>query len=135
VVALSGVVMTLLDVVIDPLAVRGERWFLGRLFYYPEGGVYFGVPLSNFAGWFVVGCVAVGGFLIAAGARPLGSPRLGIALYYGVLLFNLVMTGWIGEMLLLTCGVVLHLALAAGLVGWRRAMSSILIPRRLEARS
>ena len=46
----SGVLMMLLDVVIDPLAVRGDRWFLGRIFYYPDGGVYFGVPLSNFAG-------------------------------------------------------------------------------------
>ncbi len=47
--------MMLLDVVIDPLAVRGDRWFLGRVFDYPSGGVYFGVPLSNFAGWLLVG--------------------------------------------------------------------------------
>ena len=39
------------------------RWFLGRIFYYPEGGVYFGVPLSNFAGWMIVGMVGVGGYL------------------------------------------------------------------------
>ena len=50
-VLLAGVLMMLLDVVIDPLAVRGDRWFLGRIFTYPAGGVYFGVPLSNFAGW------------------------------------------------------------------------------------
>ena len=30
----------------------GDRWFLGRMYYYPEGGIYFGVPLSNFVGWF-----------------------------------------------------------------------------------
>ena len=28
----SGVLMMMLDVVIDPLAVRGDRWFLGRIF-------------------------------------------------------------------------------------------------------
>src|SRR5262245_55203774 len=45
---LAGTVMMLLDVVIDPLAVRGNQWFLGHVFWYPEGGPYFGVPLSNF---------------------------------------------------------------------------------------
>jgi len=56
----SGLLMMLLDVVIDPLAVRGDRWFLGRIFYYPEGGAYFGVPLTNFLGWWIVGAVSVG---------------------------------------------------------------------------
>ena len=40
---LTGVLMMWLDLVIDPLAVRGDRWFLGRIFYYPEPGRYFGV--------------------------------------------------------------------------------------------
>src|SRR5205809_1050356 len=56
----TGLLMTALDVVIDPLAVRGDRWFLGRIFYYPDGGVYFGVPLSNFAGWALVRATSVG---------------------------------------------------------------------------
>jgi uncharacterized membrane protein len=70
VVLLSGVLMTLLDVVIDPLAVRGARWFLGHIFYYPDGGLYFGVPLSNFVGWLVVGVLTVGGVAAAGGATP-----------------------------------------------------------------
>ena len=75
---LAGVLMMLLDVVIDPLAVRGDRWFLGRIFYYAEAGVYFGVPLSNFAGWLVVGWVTVGGYLAVTGKtdRP-GRPEPG----------------------------------------------------------
>src|SRR5438477_1172888 len=40
----SGMLMMLLDVIIDPLAVRGDRWFLGRIFWHPLGGVYFGLP-------------------------------------------------------------------------------------------
>jgi len=32
----------------------GERWFLGKIHYYANPGLYFGVPLSNFAGWFLV---------------------------------------------------------------------------------
>src|SRR5262249_17392998 len=33
IVGLAGILMMLLDVVVDPLAVRGDRWFLGRIFY------------------------------------------------------------------------------------------------------
>jgi putative membrane protein len=107
-IVLSGVLMTLLDVVIDPLAVRGERWFLGHIFSYPAGGLYFGVPLSNFAGWLLVGWVTVGGYVWAAGEPRPGSPGLGIALYYLVLVFNLAVTLWIGEVLLAVVGIVVH---------------------------
>jgi uncharacterized membrane protein len=115
VVAVAGVLMMLLDVVVDPLAVRGDRWFLGRIFYYPAGGAYFGVPLSNFAGWLVVGWVIVGGYV--AWARRAdgpgdgsgeGAPDGGVALYYGVLAFNLAMTAWIGEGALLAAGILVH---------------------------
>ncbi|HXH82142.1 MAG TPA: carotenoid biosynthesis protein [Candidatus Tectomicrobia bacterium] len=110
----SGVLMMALDVVIDPVAVRGHRWFLGRIFYYAEEGVYFGVPLSNFAGWLLVGATGVGGYLgMTGGAPPEGRPWPGAALYYAVLLFNLVVTAWIGEWLLLAVGGALHLAVAA----------------------
>ncbi len=116
VVFLSALLMMLLDVVIDPLAVRGERWFLGRIFYYPEGGPYFGVPLSNFLGWALVGWVIVGGFAalsgFTGGARR---PILGAGLYYGVLAFNLALTWWIGEPLLLAIGLILHGTLLAAL--------------------
>jgi uncharacterized membrane protein len=115
VVGLAGVLMMLLDVVVDPLAVRGDRWFLGRIFYYPAGGVYFGVPLSNFAGWLLVGWATVGGYLAmtrpaghpSEGARE-GSPAGGVVLYYGVLLFNLAITFWIGEWGLLAAGILVQ---------------------------
>jgi uncharacterized membrane protein len=109
-VALSGVLMALLDVVIDPLAVRGGRWFLGHLFTYPEGGVYFGVPLSNFVGWLLVGWATVGGYLWATEDTRLGCPRLGITLYYLVLAVNLTVTLWIGEMLIAAAGIVVQAA-------------------------
>ncbi|HEX7787195.1 MAG TPA: carotenoid biosynthesis protein [Methylomirabilota bacterium] len=107
-VLLAGVLMTLLDVVIDPLAVRGERWFLGHLFDYPAGGLYFGVPLSNFVGWLLVGWITVGG-LVAAGESGAGSPQLGATLYALVLLVNLGVTFWIGEWVLGGVGIVVHL--------------------------
>jgi putative membrane protein len=114
---LSGLFMMLLDVVIDPLAVRGDRWFLGRIFWYPDGGPYFGVPLSNFAGWLVVGAAGVGGYLLLAGRAAIGhKPWVGVALYYAVLVFNLVVTAWIREWLLLAAGVAVHVILGASLL-------------------
>jgi uncharacterized membrane protein len=117
--------MMLADVVIDPLAVLGERWFLGHLFYYAEPGLYFGVPLSNFLGWFLVGWVIVGGYLLASGSRPrtLGSPLGGIGIYYGVLLFSLGITAWIGEKALLGAGILVHVGVFL-LVCCLKAMSA-----------
>jgi len=119
---LGGVFMLLLDVVIDPVAVRGDRWFLGHLFYYPNGGPYFGVPLSNFAGWLVVGMVGIGGYICGWGReRPDGGkPSGGMALYYAVLGFNLAVTAWIGEWVLLAVGCVLHATVAALMLVLRR---------------
>jgi uncharacterized membrane protein len=124
----SGVLMMLLDVVIDPVAVRGERWFLGRIFFYAEPGVYFGVPLTNFLGWALVGTLGVGAYLYGGGRRAdgVGPAALaddphgrwvwpGIALYYAVLAFNLAVTAWIEEWVLLLVGVALHATVAAGL--------------------
>lgn len=105
----SAVVMMLLDVVIDPLAVRGERWFLGHIFYYPDGGLYFGVPLSNFLGWLTVGWLTVGGVVWLRPDARLGSPGPGIGLYYLVLAVNLAIALWIGEWLIAGAGIVVHL--------------------------
>jgi putative membrane protein len=112
---LAGGLMMALDVVIDPLAVRGDQWFLGRIFYYPEPGVYFGVPLSNFAGWIIVGAAGVGLYLWLAGDARGADARAGSGLYYAVLLFNLVVTAWIGEWWLAAAGTLAHTALALGL--------------------
>jgi putative membrane protein len=124
--ALTGFLMLWLDVVIDPLAVRGDRWFLGRIFYYPEPGWYFGVPVANFVGWVVVGAAIAWGWDVLAPrireappawarrlpARPYHAPGL----YYLVLLFNLAMTAVIGEPVLLLAGLLLHAPLAGVVV-------------------
>jgi putative membrane protein len=124
-VAITGAtLMTLLDVVIDPLTVLGERWFLGKIYYYPEGGLYFGVPLSNFAGWFLVGLTTIrlyqlvdawgGGHLDGGGVRVLRrGGLLEPLLYLGILLFNLVLTFAIGEPLLGTIGILMYIPVVA----------------------
>ena len=110
----ATVLMTLIDVVIDPLTVRGERWFLGKIYYYPSGGIYFGVPLSNFIGWAIVGAITIALFqwferrqwLSSDLTRPAGARHvrygglLEPALYAGILLFNVALTFAIGEPLL-----------------------------------
>lgn len=127
VVALAGPLMMLLDVVIDPLAVRGDRWFLGRVFSYAEAGVYFGVPLSNFAGWTLVGWLIVGGYAATGAGRGASDgygrgPGPGVGLYWAVLGFNVALTAWIGEWALLAAGMLLHSAgflLLYGASRWR----------------
>lgn len=115
---IGPILMVLLDVVVDPLAVRGDRWFLGKIFYYPEGGTYFGVPLSNFFGWFLVALAIIGGYsflekLLFKSSPPLRRPILGPLFYWGILAFNLVITFWIGELFLGAAGAALHLTSAA----------------------
>jgi putative membrane protein len=88
--------------------VRGGRWFLGHIFYYPDGGLYFGVPLSNFLGWLTVGWLTVGGGALMLPEARLGSPWPGIGLYYLVLAVNLTITLWIGEWLIAAAGIVVH---------------------------
>jgi hypothetical protein len=109
-----------LDVVVDPVAVRGSQWFLGHIFHYPGGGLYFGVPLSNFGGWALVGALVIllfqgidrilvrRGWGGTAGVRHVPAKALwGPALYYMLLLFNLTITFVIGEPLLGWVGVLI----------------------------
>ncbi len=118
-VLLTGAFLTtLLDLVIDPLTVRGERWFLGRIYYYPAGGIHFGVPLSNYGGWFLVACATLAVFQTlerrtvwpTAGVRHLRwGGLLEPLLYLGIVVFNLAITVWIDEPLLALVGCLLYL--------------------------
>ena len=109
---LAAFLMTALDIVVDPLAVRGGRWFLGNIFYYPNGGIYFGVPLSNFAGWFLVALLIIGIYERATHRVTLTRhPLLGPLFYWGILLFNFIITGYLQEWKLLICGLTLHVTI------------------------
>ena len=110
-----------IDMVIDPVALRGDRWFLGKIYYYPDPGMHFGVPFANYVGWAVVGLISLAIYFplerrLPAPSLPLSvTPRLllGVGLYYGVLAFNLSVTYWIGESFMALSGLLMHLPIIA----------------------
>jgi putative membrane protein len=116
---LTAVLFALIDMVIDPVALRGDRWFLGKIYYYLDPGVHFGVPLENYVGWFVVGVVSLAIYfpidrqLPAFPAHANGSTTyrllLGVGLYYAVLAFNLSVTFSIDEWHLGISGLLMYL--------------------------
>ena len=110
----ASILMVMMDIVADPLAVRGARWFLGDIFYYPQGGDYFGVPLTNFAGWLLVALCIFSSYhyfeqKLFASPPPLRRPALGPQFYWGILAFNFLITFWIGEWKLGVVGLGMHL--------------------------
>jgi uncharacterized membrane protein len=134
VLALAVTFFVLSDVVIDPLALRGSRWFLGQIYGYYEEGIYFGVPLANFLGWGLVGLVLVTWHRLLDGVfwrRPQrrrdwgvrwvpGRGLLGPLLYLGVYGFNVYMTFHIKEYLL---GIVdLFLLLPVLVLAWTQVI-------------
>jgi putative membrane protein len=115
---LGAVLQTMLDIVIDPVALQGKRWFLGQIYGYREQGIHFGVPLSNYGGWLLTSL-----FLIAAlqliDARRLDEKTAGLVtlpcrsllgplLYLSVLIFNIVITLVIGERFMALCGALMY---------------------------
>jgi hypothetical protein len=106
---LGTIFLVYLDIIIDPVALKGNKWFLGQIYGYPAEGAYFGVPISNFIGWFIVGFILI--FILQKIDYFIGSRKIrdyvgysykwrylvGPALYLGVLIFNLFVTFYIGE--------------------------------------
>ena len=122
----TGLLMTLADVAIDPIALRGERWFLGRFYEYSTDGFYYGVPLSNFLGWIVVGCLIIWLWEIASrwvtSEPPMRAPVLGPAFYYGVIGFTYVVGVAIGETRIVLSGMALQVPVIVLL--WRHLQGS-----------
>jgi len=116
---LGAFLFMFLDVVIDPVTLRGSRWFLGQIYGYRETGAYFGVPASNFLGWFLVGLALMAALRVldqsslleGEGPQPLRRvPAIGLlgpALFVAVLVFVLSVTFWIGEVVQGLVGVLL----------------------------
>jgi len=117
-----------IDMVLDPVALRGDQWFLGHIYDYAEPGVHFGVPLTNYLGWATLGLLSLSAYFALDRGFPV-KPRqaesdrwttdsvlLGCVLYYGVLAFILAVAFWIGESLLGTIGVLMYIPITVLLV-------------------
>ena len=125
---LAGAIMMLLDVVIDPVALQGDKWFLGRIYDYPYRGFYFGVTAANFAGWWLVGAASAAAFQAAVRFLPwcrgpwrAVSPRFAwavYAIYAGVFAFNLGVTLLIQDLALAAASACV-IAVTLSAVGWR----------------
>ena len=129
---LGSLFQVFLDIIIDPVALQGSRWFLGRIYGYQEVGVHFGVPLSNYLGWWLVSALLIAALQLidrfgkgedkpagvgAAPYRCLYAPFL----YLCVLIFNLSVTVYIGENLMAITGLfIVILPAAMGVVLFRQ---------------
>lgn len=114
---LGAFLQTFLDIIIDPVALQGNRWFLGQIYGYYEAGLHFGVPISNYAGWLLTSFVLVAAFQRIDRRRDEKAPRgvsampfrslLGPVLYLSVLIFNWIVTLQIGENLIALTGILI----------------------------
>ncbi|BDV43499.1 membrane protein [Geotalea uraniireducens] len=116
---LGSLFQVFLDIIVDPVALQGRRWFLGQIYGYREVGVHFGVPLSNYLGWWLVSMVMI--FVLQRlAARPVKADKpAGVAalpfralygplLYVSVIVFNLTVTVVIGEKLMAMTGIFIY---------------------------
>ena len=123
---MAALFMVMIDMVADPLSVLGQRWFLGRIFWYDPAGPYFGVPISNYLGWYFVAAVSVAIFqwldrrLNRGGVRPPGAMPTALSralwgpgLYAGIVGFAIVMLFRIGAPEIAWAGIFIFLPLVA----------------------
>jgi len=115
---LASLFQVFLDIIIDPVSLKGSKWFLGQIYGYREAGIHFGVPVSNYLGWLIVSILMVLALQIidtkVGNKRELpeagiwNSPYkalLGPILYLSVILFNISITLLIGEKLIATSAI------------------------------
>lgn len=121
-VLLFGAFLTMwIDVVIDPIAHRGDEWFLGLIYGYglpggdgAFGPTYFDIALTNFGGWFLTALVIIAAYAVvdalfdhlrtkrASESKTMPAPRHGDAvpaaglagagLFLGVVSFGLIVS-------------------------------------------
>jgi hypothetical protein len=69
----TGAIAVVLDLFIDPVAVAAGYWI-----WFVKGTVYYGIPLLNYVGWFVLMFLAPLAWILIARQREWGYWRKGI---------------------------------------------------------
>jgi len=127
---LGSLLQTYLDIIIDPVSLQGHRWFLGQIYGYREAGSHFGVPLSNYLGWWLTSAIMIFVLQLLDRLVPSGSisrklpcsALYGPLLYLAVIAFNLIIATMIGEQQIAVTGlfiIILPLALVMTLASRR----------------
>jgi len=69
----TGLIAVLVDLLIDPVAVAIGYWV-----WHVQGNVYYGIPLLNFVGWFVLMFLAPLAWIVIARKRHWGYAQKGL---------------------------------------------------------
>lgn len=99
----------LVDLVVDPVGLHGNQWFLGDMYRWRNATGYLGVPLWNFLGWYLATWLVL--FVdeamdVGVRERSFDATR-GVTLALGVMVFNVL--------------------IALGIQQWRVALSGAII--------
>jgi putative membrane protein len=94
---LTGIIAVVLDLFIDPVAVRAGYWV-----WFVKGTVYYEIPLLNYVGWFVLMFLAPLGWIMIARQKDWGAWKKGwfsiaalIPLSIAAVAFSLLLNGMI----------------------------------------
>jgi putative membrane protein len=98
----------LVDLVVDPVSLHGNQWFLGDMYHWESAKGYLGVPLTNFLGWYLAAAIVlwIDEALDVGVERSFDAMR-GLMLALSVMAFNVL--------------------IALGIRQWRVALSGLVI--------
>ena len=105
---LAALGTVLVDLVVDPVSLHGNQWFLGDMYRWESARGYLGVPIWNFLGWYFVSWLVffVDEALDVGRERSFDAIR-GVTLALSVMVFNVL--------------------IALGIRQWRVALSGTVI--------
>jgi uncharacterized membrane protein len=95
-VVVGAVASTAIDMIVDPVSLRGSQWFLGELYRYATPRPWFGVPLANFGGWVLAAAGVIALDLLFARDEPIREAPRGVALAAGIIAFDVIVAFSIG---------------------------------------
>jgi len=125
----GAVVAAAIDLILDPMTLRGETWFLGPLYRYHSSGPWFSVPWSNYAGWVFVGAVIllIDEMFEAGSTRTIDNVR-GPGLAFGMCVFFLLIAAATSRWAIFGASVGVSLALGVIRLAAARAKTPARVP-------